>query len=159
VFLVTAFALLMRFGTADDKPFDPPPVKPRSPKEELETFKVPKGFKVELVACEPDVVDPVAMCFDEEGRIFVAEMRVYPNDGVGTGNITSGRVRVLEDKDGDGVYETSTLYADDLRFPTGVMPWRGGLLVANAPELIYLEDTKGTGKADKRTTLYTDFYV
>jgi len=97
------------------------------------------------------------MAFDEEGRLFVAEMRGYLNAGVGTGEISSGGVQVLGDEDGDGVYQTSSVYADNLRFPTGVMPWRGGLLVANAPELIYLEDTKGTGKADKRRTLYTGF--
>jgi putative membrane-bound dehydrogenase-like protein len=159
VVLVTSFALFLRFGeAADDKP-GVPPSGPLTPREELATFKVPKGFHVELVASEPDVIDPVAMAFDEEGRIFVAEMRGYPNAGVGTGYITSGRIKLLEDKDGTGVYTKSTIWADNLRFPTGVMPWRGGLLVANAPELLYLEDTKGEGKADKRRALYTDFYL
>jgi putative membrane-bound dehydrogenase-like protein len=136
------------------------PARPKgllSPREELATFSVPKGFRVELVACEPDVVDPVAMAFDEDGRLFVAEMRGYPNGGVGTGRIISGRVKVLEDRDGDGFYETSRVYADGLRFPTGVMPWRGGLLVANAPDLIYLQESGGRGKADRRRTLYTGF--
>src|SRR5262249_45952607 len=110
---------------------------------EQKTFALPPGFRIELVAAEPAVVDPVAFAFDEDGKLFVAEMRGYPNKGVGTGVITSGRIRLLEDRDGDGFYETSTVYAEGLRFPTGLMPWRGGLLVANAPELIYLEDTKG----------------
>jgi putative membrane-bound dehydrogenase-like protein len=130
---------------------------PLTPQEEQKTFRVARGFRVELVACEPEVVDPVAMAFDEKGRIFVAEMRGYPNAGVGTGNITSGRIKLLEDKDGDGYYETSSVYADNLRFPTGVMPYKGGLLVANAPELLYLEDTTGKGKADRRKILYTGF--
>ena len=99
-----------------------PPVGPLSPREELATFRVPKGFKVELVACEPDVVDPVAMAFDERGRLFVAEMRGYPNGGVGTGQHTGGRVRCLEDRDGDGYFETATTFVDGLRFPTAVMP-------------------------------------
>ncbi|HEY7314851.1 MAG TPA: PVC-type heme-binding CxxCH protein [Gemmataceae bacterium] len=133
------------------------PKGPLSPREEQATFRLPKGFQIDLLAAEPDVIDPVAMTFDEEGRIFVAEMRGYPNGGVGTGEITSGRIKVLEDRDGDGVYETSRVYADGLRFPTGVMPWRGGLLVANAPELIYLDDPKGTGKGERRRTLYTGF--
>ena len=84
-----------------------PPLKnsePLSPSAELKSFRVPKGFRVELVASEPDVVDPVAMAFDEKGRIFVAEMRGYPNAGVGTGDITSGRIKLLEDRDGDGFY-------------------------------------------------------
>src|SRR5262249_43925995 len=117
--------------------------RPLSPREELATFRLPKGFHAELVASEPDVVDPVAMAFDEEGRLYVAEMRGYPNAGVATGTVTSGRVRRLEDRDGDGYFETGTVFADNLRFPTAVMPWRGGLLVANAPDLLYLEDSTG----------------
>src|SRR5262249_39810253 len=104
---------------------------PRTAAEEQKTFRLPASFRVELVAREPDVIDPVAMCFDERGRIFVAEMRGYPNGGRGTGKISSGRIRLLEDRDGDGFYETSTVWADNLRFPTGLTPWRGGLLVAN----------------------------
>src|SRR5436305_5397875 len=88
-----------------------PPGGPLSPREELATFRVPKGFRVELVASEPDVVDPVAMAFDENGRLFVCEMRGYPNGGVGTGEIASGRIKVLEDADGDGVFERSAVYA------------------------------------------------
>src|SRR6516225_3260355 len=101
-----------------------PPVGPLSPREELATFRVPKGFRVELVAAEPQVVDPVAMAFDEDGRIFVTEMRGYPNAGVATGTISSGKIKMLEDRDGDGVYETATVFADGLRFPTAVMPWK-----------------------------------
>jgi putative membrane-bound dehydrogenase-like protein len=130
---------------------------PLSPRDEQATFRLPKGFRVELVACEPEVVDPVAFAFDEEGRLFVAEMRGYPNGGVATGKVTSGRIRLLEDRDGDGFYERSTIFADGLRLPSGVMPYKGGLLVANPPELIYLEDTDGDGKADKKTVLYTGF--
>ena len=137
-----------------------PPLKnsePLSPSAELKSFRVARGFRVELVAREPEVVDPVAMAFDEKGRIFVAEMRGYPNAGVGTGVITSGRIKLLEDRDGDGFYETSTVYADNLRLPTGVMPYKGGLLVANAPDLLYLTDSTGQGKADRRKVLYTGF--
>src|SRR5947207_3053305 len=131
-----------------------PPTGALSPREELATFRVPKGFRVELVASEPDVVDPVAMAFDEDGRLYVAEMRGYPNGGVATGNISSGSIRLLEDRDGDGVYRHSTVFAAGLRFPTSVMPWKGGVLVANAPDLLYLEDTDGDGKADRQRVLY-----
>src|SRR5437899_2284178 len=109
---------------------------PLSPREELATFRIPDGFKVELVACEPDVVDPVAMAFDERGRMFVAEMRGYPNGGVATGQQTGGRVRCLEDRDGDGYFETATTVVDGLRFPTAVMPWRGGVIIGNAPDIL-----------------------
>ncbi|MCE9562191.1 MAG: c-type cytochrome [Planctomycetes bacterium] len=128
-----------------------------TPQEELASFKVPEGVKVSLVAAEPDVVDPVAMCFDEKGRLFVCEMRGYPNGGVGTGKETRGRIRCLTDKDGDGVFETCHTFAEGLRFPMGVTPYKGGLLVAVAPDLIYLQDTDGDGKADKTTVLYTGF--
>src|SRR5262245_31390555 len=111
---------------------DPQPAlkngEPRPPREEMATFRVPKGFRVELVACEPQVVDPVALAWDEDGRLYVAEMRGYPNAGVATGTIHSGKIKRLEDRDGDGFYETSTTFAEGLRFPTSVMPWRGGLL-------------------------------
>jgi putative membrane-bound dehydrogenase-like protein len=148
--------LCLLMASADTKPGDAPK-GPLSPREELATFKVPKGFRVELVASEPDVIDPVCMAFDEDGRLFVAEMRGYPNGGIGTGTITSGRIKVLEDPDGDGRFTRSRVYADGLRFPTGIQPWRNGLLVAVAPDVVYLEDSKGTGKADRTHRLYTDF--
>ncbi len=157
---LVAVLLLLGMILQAAPPGDAPPLRnsqPLSPRDEKATFAVPKGFRVELVACEPNVVDPVAMAFDERGRIFVAEMRGYPNAGVGSGTITSGRIKLLEDRDGDGFYETSTVWADNLRLPTGVMPWRNGLLVANAPDLIYLQDTKNAGKADRRRVLYTGF--
>jgi putative membrane-bound dehydrogenase-like protein len=97
------------------------------------------------------------MAFDERGRIYVAEMRGYPNAGVATGPEDRGRIKMLEDKDGDGYYETCTTYAEGLRFPCSVMPWKGGLLVSNAPDLIYLEDTDGDGRADRQRVLYTGF--
>ena len=130
---------------------------PLTPKEEQATFKLPKGFTIELAASEPQVVDPVAMAFDERGRLFVCEMRGYPNAGVGTGTISSGKIKVLEDRDGDGIYETSTTFYEGLRFPMSVLPWKKGVLVAVAPDIIYLEDTKSDGKADKKTVLYTGF--
>src|SRR5437870_6996873 len=120
LFLTGAFLSLL--GAAAALPVPQPPDKkpngPLLPRDEQMTFRVPKGFRVELVACEPDVIDPVAMAFDEDGRLFVAEMRGYPNAGVATGVSTSGRVKLLEDRDGDGYYEHSTVFADHLRFPT-----------------------------------------
>jgi putative membrane-bound dehydrogenase-like protein len=133
------------------------PGGPLSPRDELATFRIPKGFAVDLVASEPDVVDPVACCFDARGRLFVCEMRGYPNGGVGTGYETRGRIRLLEDRHGDGVFETATTFAEGLRFPMGITPWKNGVIVAVAPDIIFLEDTTGTGKADKKTVLYTGF--
>jgi putative membrane-bound dehydrogenase-like protein len=157
VLLVALWSSIAVAIAADPAPR--PVAGPLSPREELATFRLLPGFRAELVACEPEVVDPVAMAFDERGRIFVAEMRGYPNGGRGTGTITSGRIKCLTDTDGDGFYETSTLYAEGLRFPTGVMPYKGGLLVANAPDLLYLEDTDDDGRSDRRRVLYTGFGV
>jgi putative membrane-bound dehydrogenase-like protein len=153
----TILALLCLAGLVLAADFESKPIEPKSPRDELATFRVPKGFRVELVASEPQVVDPVAIAFDEEGRLFVAEMRGYPNAGVATGDIHTGKIKLLEDRDGDGVYETSTVFADGLRFPTSMMPWRGGLIVGVAPDIIYFEDTDGDGKADRHRTLYTGF--
>src|SRR6516225_2593669 len=97
--LVLVGIALMTCGAGHGPAADPPPVAkptgPLSPRDEQATLRVPPGFKVELVACEPDVVDPVAMAFDERGRIYVAEMRGYPNGGRGSGTITSGRIKCL----------------------------------------------------------------
>src|SRR5437588_9034651 len=92
------------------------------------------------------------MAFDEKGRIFVAEMRGYPHGGVATGHETRGRIKMLEDKDGDGYYETCTTFAEGLRFPTSVMPYKSGLLIANAPDLIYVSGPGATPRV-----LYTGF--
>ncbi len=123
-----------------------------SPREEQATIRTLPGFKIELAACEPDIVDPVAMAFDDKGRMFVAEMIGYPHGGVATGRENRGRIKMLEDKDGDGFYETCTTFAEGLRFPTSVMPYKGGLLVANAPDLIYI-----SGPGAKPKVLYTGF--
>src|SRR5262249_43137525 len=155
--IATGFVICVSiWAAADDSKPGVPLVGPLSPKEELATFRVAKGFKVELVASEPDVIDPVAMAFDEDGRLFVAEMHGYPNKGVGTGQITSGKIKVLE-PDENGAYTRCTTFAEGLRFPTSVMPWKGGLIVANAPDMLYLEDTDGDGKADRRRVLYSGF--
>ena len=136
-----------------------PPMGPLSPREAQGSLRVLPGFKVELVACEPEIVDPVALAFDEDGRLYVAEMRGYPNGGVGTGNIASGKIKLLEDKDGDGFYETSRTFAEGLRFPTSVMPHRGGLLAAVAPDLLYFDGPDADGKAKGKRVLYTGFDV
>jgi putative membrane-bound dehydrogenase-like protein len=142
---------------ADEKPTDDWSKPALSPREELATFKLPKGLHAELVACEPSVVDPVAIAFDEAGRLYVAEMRGYPNAGVGTGKVSTGSIKLLEDRDGDGFFEHCTTFAEGLRFPTSVMPWKGGLLVAVAPDIRYFKDADGDGKADQERTLYTGF--
>jgi putative membrane-bound dehydrogenase-like protein len=125
---------------------------PLSPEEGLKSIHVPDGFKVELVACEPDVIDPIAIDWDLAGRLWVVEMADYPSGMDGNGK-PGGRVRVLEDTDGDGRYEKSTLFADGLNFPTGLLTWRDGVIVTAAPDVLFLKDTNGDGKADSTDKL------
>lgn len=121
-----------------------------SPPEATAAIRVPRGFEVELVASEPMVRDPVAFDWSADGRLWVVEMADYPL-GVEGG----GRVRVLEDTDGDGRYDASTVFLDGLSYPNGVMPWRDGVLISCAPDIRYAEDTDGDGRCDRVETLYT----
>ena len=128
------------------------PSRPLSPAQEKASFHLAdEQLTIELVAAEPDVVSPVSIGFDADGRLFVAEMLDYPNAQ------TSGRIRLLEDRDGDGHYETATVFADKLPFPNGVLPWKAGVLVTAAPDIWYLSDTNGDGRADERRLLFTGF--
>ena len=127
-------------------------VVPRTPAEEAATIHLADpGLKVELVASDPNILSPVAASWDELGRMFVAEMTDYP------ASPTGGRVRFLQDRDGDGVYEHATVYADGLPFPNSVLPYQGGVLVTAAPNLWYFKDTDGDGKADERRVILTGF--
>ena len=128
----------------------------RTPAAGLASMKPRPRFQVELVAAEPLVMDPVAFAWGADGKLWVVEMADYPRGIDGQGKF-GGRVRFLEDTDGDGGYDRSTVFLDALGFPSGVMPWRRGVLVTCAPEIFYAEDTDGDGKADVRRTLYKGF--
>ena len=125
---------------------------PLSPEDSLKKLHVPSGFRAELVAAEPLVLDPVAFDWDERGRLWVVEMADYPLGMDGKGK-PGGRVRILEDTDGDGRYDKSTIFADGLNYPNGIITWRDGAIVTAAPEIIFLRDTNGDGKADERRVL------
>ena len=130
---------------------------PLSPAESLAKIHVREGFKVELVVAEPLLESPVAIDWDDRGRLWVVEMVDYPLGLDGKGK-PGGRVRVLEDTDGDGRYDKSTLFADGLSFPTGILTWRDGVIVSAAPEILFLKDTDGDGKADVREVLFNGFF-
>jgi len=125
---------------------------PLAPDEARQSIHVPDGFTVDLVASEPQVLDPVAFDWDVEGRLWVVEMADYPL-GLDDTGAAGGRVRVLEDRDQDGTYERSRLFAEGLNFPTGILTWRDGVIVTAAPDIVFLRDTTGDGRADEREVL------
>jgi mono/diheme cytochrome c family protein/glucose/arabinose dehydrogenase len=128
-----------------------------SVREALDAFSLVEGFKIEAVASEPMVVDPVAMAFDEDGRIWVVEMQTYMPDMDATGELTpNNRVVVLEDKDGDGEMEATT-FIDGLVLPRAIAPSHGGLLLIEPPNLYFCKDLDGDGRADEKRLLMSGF--
>ena len=141
------------------------PRVPHTPADKaIETFALAAGFTVELVAAEPLVADPVDACFDADGRMFVCEMHGYPFseepnrlNPQGGGKKQAGIIRMLEDTNGDGKLDRSTVFADTISWPTSVCCYRGGVFVLAAPELYYFRDTTGDGRADVREVVLSGF--
>ena len=133
---------------------------PRTPvlrPQELLAALVPRpGFRVELVAAEPLVQDPVAMAFDENGRLYVCEMPEY-NQYVNPEYKGYGRVRLLEDTDGNGQFDRSVIFADRVASPSGVVCWDGGVFVGSVPDILFLKDTNKDGHADVRRRVFSGF--
>jgi putative membrane-bound dehydrogenase-like protein len=139
--------------TAD--PNDLPRIPPVELKDALSTFQLRPGFHLDLVASEPLIRDPIEICFDENGRLFVVEMIDYSE--LRDAHPHLGRIRLLEDTDGDGRFDRSTVFADDLPWPTGAFCWDGGVFVAATPDIFYLKDTDDDGIADQRKAVFTGF--
>ncbi|MCI0636394.1 MAG: dehydrogenase, partial [Actinobacteria bacterium] len=116
-----------------------PRLKPTEAADAIRTFKPADGYRIELVAAEPLVASPVDMAFDEEGRLWVVEMVDYPFNET-EGNPAQGRVVRIEDKDGDGRFDTRIVVADRISCPTGLALWDGGAYVTAAPVLLYVKD-------------------
>jgi putative membrane-bound dehydrogenase-like protein len=131
------------------------PQPPLEPDQALRSISVPAGFAVQLVAAEPLIVDPINFAFGHDGSLWVVEMGDYPLGG--EGRSASGRVKRLTDQNRDGVFDQATVFLDDLDFPTGVHPWRDGVIVIAAPELFFARDRNGDGRADQRRVLCTGF--
>jgi putative membrane-bound dehydrogenase-like protein len=140
---------------AVDPAKDLPRYPASEPKDAIATWQVKKGFKLQLTANEPQVRSPIAVSYDENGRMFVCEMIDYSEMRDSTPHL--GRVSMLEDKDGDGHFETSQVFADDLAWPTGLICANGGVFVIATPDLWFFKDTDGDGKADVREKVFTGF--
>lgn len=125
-----------------------------SPQDVMKSFQLADPtLEVELVAAEPLVESPCAMAFDERARLYVAENRGYPN----MAEPPLGRIALLTDTDGDGRMDQRSTFAEGLTYPNGVLPWRGGVIVTCAPDVLYLKDNDGDGRADERRVLLTGF--
>ncbi|MDQ3213039.1 MAG: c-type cytochrome [Acidobacteriota bacterium] len=137
-----------------------PPAPVLSPEEALRSFVVEPGFRIELVAAEPLIEDPVAIAFDPDGRIWVVEMRGYMHDVDGRGeDLPNGRVVFLEDTDGDGRMDKSTVFLDGVVMPRSIALVGDGVLVGAPPYLRFYRDTNGDGRADERTLVADDYGV
>lgn len=158
----------------------------RTPEQSAAAFKLPDGFRMEVVASEPLIASPSGICWDEQGRLFVSELHGYNLEGQldidelnKTGKLDSevrrvqadekfkqaamkgtyGVVKLLSDANGDGRMDKAVVWAADLPPIYGLVPARGGVIVAAAPDIIFLADRDGDGKAEVRETLFTGFPV
>jgi putative membrane-bound dehydrogenase-like protein len=132
------------------------PLPTRSLDEASRTFEAVDNFHLELTAAEPLVQSPVAAAFDADGNLYVAEMRDYPYKPK-PGHTPLGTVRLLRDTDGDGRFDQSHIFADGLLWAAGIAPWKGGVFVSAPPDIWYLKDADGDGKAEMRSKVYTGF--
>ena len=130
-----------------------PRIPALSPEDEAGSFQIHDGFETQLVAAEPLVFDLIAMAFDERGRMYVVEMRGYSERR----DELIGAIRLLEDVDGDGAMDTSVVFTDGLAWPTAVACYDGGIYVAEPPDVWYLKDTDGDGRADVKDKVFSGF--
>jgi len=129
--------------------------EPLTPEESMKHIQVPVDFTLELFAHEPNVMHPIAMAWDERGRLYVLITKDYPNERKKQGG--SDYIVICEDTDKDGKADKFTNFAEGLSVPTGLVFYDGGLIVSQAPDMLYLKDTNGDDKADVRKTLFTGF--
>jgi len=132
------------------------PDGPLEPDQARQSFVLTEGLAIELVASEPQIADPVAMAFDEHNRLWVVEMGDYPH-GPEPGQPPRSKIKLLLDQNGDGRFETAHTFAEKLLFVTGILPWRGGVIVTLSGQVAWMKDTDGDFKADVVETWFTGF--
>ncbi|CAM3333102.1 PVC-type heme-binding CxxCH protein [Zobellia roscoffensis] len=133
-----------------------PPLKyqlPLAPDESAKLIQVPAGFELQLFAAEPDIINPIAANWDEKGRLWVIETVDYPNTVRDDKGVGDDKIKILEDTNGDGRADKVTVFADKLNIPTSFVFYDGGIIVAQAPQFLFLKDTDGDDKADIKETL------
>ncbi|MCA8997766.1 MAG: sorbosone dehydrogenase, partial [Planctomycetaceae bacterium] len=130
-------------------------IPPPDPELEKATFQLPKGFEVNLFAADPKIAKPIQMNFDPQGRLWIVSSETYPQ--VLPGGKANDKVLILEDTDGDGVSDSTQIFADGLLIPTGIAPGDGGAYVGASTELLFLKDTDGDGKADHSEIMLSGF--
>ena len=126
---------------------------PLSPEESMKLVQLPIEFEMELFASEPMIINPMAMAWDERGRLYVIETVDYPNEVRTEGG--NDKIKILEDTDGDGKADKVTVFADNLNIPTSIMAVNGGILISMAPDFVFLKDTNGDDVADVREVVIT----
>ena len=124
--------------------------EPLEPLASSKLIQVPVGFDLELFASEPDIINPIAMDWDERGRLWVIETVDYPNSVRDEEGVGDDRIKICEDTDGDGKADKFTIFADKLNIPTSLAFVNGGIVVSQAPVFLFLKDTDGDDKADVR---------
>lgn len=150
---LSTFLLMLYTGGCKNSSKYPDPLPPE---KALQGLHVTEGLKVEQFAAEPYVTDPVSMEFDEDGNCYVVVMTDYP-DKPAPGK-EKGHIRVLRDTNNDGAVDTSIVFAGQLSEGTSILPWKGGLLVTAAPEILFMKDTTGDFVADIREVLFEGFF-
>ncbi|MBT5018823.1 MAG: c-type cytochrome [Planctomicrobium sp.] len=154
IFLVGLFAVIPSIAFAQVEPSSE--YGPYSPEEAAKRFVLHPDCKIELVACEPDVIDPVHIAFNTDGKLWVVEYTDYPN-GPGDGQPGLSRIRVLSDDDEDGRYNNPVTFAEKLLFANGLMFWKDGVIVTTDGKIQFMRDTDGDGKSDETQVWFEGF--
>jgi putative membrane-bound dehydrogenase-like protein len=136
---------------------DPKIQIPLSPEDSQKHIQLPKGFTAELFAAEPDIINPIQFAWDERGRLWVVQSQDYPHEL--ENEVGGDRITICEDTNGDGKADTFTDFATEQSLSTGIVVVKGGAIVAQAPDMVFLEDTDGDDKMDKRTVLFSGFGI
>lgn len=163
--ILLAFYGILIFSACTGEKEPPPPLAysgedprvqiPLNPEDSQKHIQLPEGFTAELFAAEPDIINPIAFTWDERGRLWVVQSHDYPHELAN--DVGGDRITICEDTDGDGKADTFTDFATKQGLTTGITLVKGGAIVSQAPEMVFLQDTDGDDKMDKRTVLFEGF--